>query len=91
MQVMVSCNAAEQGLDLAIPSFCRQWLIQTSAVTAGIHRHGDGGRCRTRLLGIARQRRRLAILAEIPAFHDFARQGVSNHPFRHFGAVDQLV
>jgi hypothetical protein len=44
-----------------------------------------------RLLGIAGQGSRLAVLAQIPTFHDLARQGMSDHAFGHLGAVDQFV
>ena len=46
-------------------------------------RHRDGA-CRTRLLGIAGKHRRFAVLAQIPTFHDFARQGVSDHALPPF-------
>ena len=37
-------------------------------------REGKSDRCLTRLLGVAGQRRRLTVLAQIPTFHDLARQ-----------------
>lgn len=37
-------------------------------------RGGKSDRCLTRLLGVAGQRRRLTVLAQIPTFHDLARQ-----------------
>ena len=81
---------ADFGLFLVSMAWLAKFKPDGSLTETLPKRHRDGA-CRTRLLGIAGQRRRLAVLAQIPTFHDLARQGVSDHPFCHFGAVDQLV